>query len=159
MARRTAQQQIDSLQAKIRSIQERAERKAVRSNPAIKHMSAALRSVNKAMQAGNDPVLRKALDEARETLTACLTLVGVKAKATKGSSSTLAPRGRGRSAGRPEADDLLRLVKSKPGSNSEQLSAALESDAASMRPVIHELIAAGRLRTEGQRRGTRYFPA
>lgn len=156
MARRTAQQQIEQLEAKIKAIQERAARKSVRANPAIKHMSAALRSINKALNASDDTVLRKALDEARATLNACLSLVGVTPKAAKG---TLAPRGRARGSSRPDPDALIKFVKSKPGSNSEQLSAALGTDAASMRPVMHELIAAGKLRTEGQRRGTRYFPA
>lgn len=156
MARRTAQQQIEILQAKIKAIQDRAARKSVRANPAVKHMSAALRAINKALHATDDAVLRKALDEARATLNACLSLVGVTPKASKG---VLPARGRGRSSARPDVDSLLRFVKSKPGSNSEQLSAALGTDAASMRPVMHELIAAGKLRTEGQRRGTRYFPA
>lgn len=156
MARRSEQQQIEILQAKIKAIQERAQRKSVRANPAIKHMSAALRSVNKALNASEDKVLRKALDEARETLAACLSLTGVTPKAAKAAS---APRGRARGEGRPDADNLMRFVKSNPGTNSEKLSAALGTDAASMRPVMHELIASGKLRTEGQRRGTRYFPA
>ena len=119
-------------------------------------MGAALRSIEKAMSSTEDAALRKALDEARATLSACLSLSGVTARSSRG---VLTPRARSIATdnGRPDPDHLLKYVKSNPGSRSEELTAALGTDAASIRPVMHSLIAEGRVRTEGQRRGMRYF--
>lgn len=156
MPRQSTEDRIKRLEDQIRAIKERAERKSVRANPAIKYMGAALRSIEKAMSSTEDAALRKALDEARATVSACLSLCGVTAKSARG---VLTPRSRanGRSDGRPDADSLLKYVKSNPGSRSEDVTAALGTNAASIRPVMHELIAEGRVRTEGQRRGMRYF--
>ncbi|MEO6711722.1 MAG: hypothetical protein ABI054_14325 [Planctomycetota bacterium] len=156
MARSSTEDRIKRLEDQIRTIKERAERKSVRSNPAIKFMAAALRSIEKAMKATEDAALRKALDEARATVSACLSLSGVTAKSARG---VLTPRARSSSAatGRPDAESLLKYVKSNPGSRSEELTAAMGTDAASIRPLMHALIADGQVRTEGQRRGMRYF--
>jgi len=155
MPRLSTEDRIKRLEDQIRTIKERAERKSIRTNPAIKYMGAALRSIEKAMSSSEDAALRKALDEARATVSACLSLCGVNPKSAKG---VLTPRARGAAAnGRPDADSLLKYVKSNPGTRSEELTAALGTTAASIRPVMHELIAAGRVRTEGQRRGMRYF--
>ena len=156
MARSTTEDQIKRLEEKIRNIKERAEKKNIRSNPSIKFMGAALRSIEKAMSATDDAPLRKALDEARATVSACLALCGVTSKSSRG---MLTPRTRGSShaSGRPDAELVLKCVRTNPGSRSEELTAALGTDAAAMRSVMHELIAAGRVRTEGQRRGMRYF--
>src|SRR5689334_20621250 len=145
MPRSSTEDRIKRLEDQIKAIKERAERKNARSNPAIKFMGAALRSIEKAMSSTEDAALRKALDEARATVSACLSLSGVSAKSAKG---LLTPRARG-SSGRPDADNLLKYVKSNPGSRSEELTAALGTNAAAIRPVMHELIAAGRVRTEG----------
>jgi len=119
-------------------------------------MKAALRSIDKAMNATDDAPLRKALDEARATVSACLGLSGVTVKASKG-VLTPRPRSGARGSGRPEPKDLLEYVKANPGSRSEEMTAALGTNAAALRPVMHALIAEGRVRTEGQRRGMRYF--
>jgi len=48
------------------------------------------------------------------------------------------------------------LVRSNPGSHGEQIAAALATDTGTIRPVMKKLIAAGKVTTEGQRRGMTY---
>ncbi len=154
MPRQTAEDQIKRLEAKILSIKERAERKKAKKNPAVKFMAMALRSIDKALNSSDDIVLRKALDEARETVASCLTLCGVKKKNSK---STLTPRSRSSSGTQIDTRRLLSFMESNQGSRSEQISAALNTDANTLRPVLQQLIDDGKVRTEGQRRGRRYF--
>jgi hypothetical protein len=47
-------------------------------------------------------------------------------------------------------------VRSNPGQRGEHIAAALSTDAATLRPVMKRLIAAGQVRTEGQKRGMTY---
>jgi hypothetical protein len=47
-------------------------------------------------------------------------------------------------------------VRSNPGQRGEQIAAALAADTKAIRPVMKKLIAAGKVRTEGQRRGMTY---
>ena len=157
MTKRTTEQQILDLQAKIKAIHERAERKKVQANPAVKFMAMSLRSIDKALNSTDDQVLKKALDEARATVASCLALTGVK----KGlGQRTLTPR-----AGQPRAgsapavatDEVWSYVRKNPGRNSEAIGAEFGTDSATLRPILKELIAGGQVRTEGQKRGTRYF--
>src|SRR6266850_5628704 len=75
--RRDAEQLIADLEAKIEAIKARAVRQRAKANPAVRHTVAAVRSIDKAMAAATDSVLRRSLEEAREVLSAYLTLQGV----------------------------------------------------------------------------------
>ena len=152
MAKVNADEQIKRLEAKIKLIKERAEKKKARKNPSVKFMAAALRSIDKALNAAEEPAIRKALDEARGTVSSCLSLCGVKQGTSRG---TLRLRAQGSAV--PNTQDLLTFMKGNPGSRSEQISAALGSDAATLRTAMQKLIDAGKVRTEGQRRGRKYF--
>lgn len=89
------------------------------------------------------------------------------------------PRGSGRGPGRPAkvgrpaggkrfrrssegleqmSGDLLTHVKTKPGMRGDQIASALGTDVTTMRLPMKKLIAEGKVRTEGQRRGMMYFP-
>lgn len=52
---------------------------------------------------------------------------------------------------------ILGLLKKSPGARSEQLSAALRMDAATLRIPLKALIAAKKIKVKGQKRGTTYF--
>src|SRR5690242_12298349 len=80
--RRSEEQMIADLEAKIAQIKAKAEAKKARRDPSLRHISAALRSIDKALDASEDQATRAALDEARSTISACLQLNGVAAKAT-----------------------------------------------------------------------------
>jgi hypothetical protein len=113
-----------------------------------------VRSLDKALAAARDAALRQALGEARSTLGACLVQSGVRVGAGKRSEVVRSAR---------EIDDLpdvlLNYVRSNPGQRGEQIAAALATDTNAMRPVMKRLIEAGKVRTEGQRRGMTYSPA
>lgn len=78
-----------------------------------------------------------------------------------------ARRGRGRKAGgrvRRSAADLertsarvLAYVRSNAGQRLEEIGQGLRTATAGLKRPIQVLVAAGKLRTEGQKRGTRYF--
>jgi len=74
---RSAEERIADLQAKIEAIQSRAERKQAKSNPAVRHTIAAVKALDKALSETADAVTRKAIEEARVTLAACLATHGV----------------------------------------------------------------------------------
>ncbi len=152
MARRTAEQQIQDLQAKILAIQERANRKKAKKNPAVKFMAMGLRSLDKALNSTDDAVLRKALDHARVTVASCLAMTGVKAN---GASKARGPGPRG--GAKLDGDALLAYLKSNPGQRSEAISTAFSTDAVTLRGALKKLIEAGLARTEGQKRATTYF--
>lgn len=168
MPRLSIEDKIKQLEAKIAAIKDRAEKKKVRANPAVKHMKAALKYLDRSMASTDDTVLRKSLDEARGNVSACLSLCGVAGKAPR---NTLTPRTRGPKAARtrvtstengpammgPDANDLITFLKQNPGSNSEKITAAFQTDAATLRGTMRPLIDQGVVRTEGERRGTRYF--
>ena len=52
---------------------------------------------------------------------------------------------------------ILGLLKKNPGARSEQLSAAMKMDAATLRIPLKALIAAKKVKVKGQKRGTTYF--
>jgi hypothetical protein len=148
--RRTPEQRIADLQAKIEAIKHRAERAKVKRNPSMRHMSAALKSVDKAMAETEDNATRKALEEVRATLSATLALNGV--VVARGS----APRTRRAGAG-DLSGQLLAYVKAHPGQRGEEIAVALGTDTYAMRPSMKRLIEAGEVKTQGKNRGMRYF--
>ena len=153
--RRSEEERIADLEAKIAALKRRAEAKKVKRDPALRHISAALRSVDKALAESEDAATRQALDEARSTLSACLSLNGVD---TKGGNGVLVPQRR-RAAGAVDADALLAFIQAHPGSRGEQIAAELGTDTRVLRPVMHRLIGDKRVKTKGQRRGMTYHPA
>ena len=80
---RTTEQRIAELEAKIALIKQRDERRTQRKRPEIRHMGQALRSLDQALNATDDSVLRKALDEARATVSSSLSLLAVAPKTAK----------------------------------------------------------------------------
>lgn len=150
---RTPEEMIADLEAKIAAVKRRAERQKVRKDPALRHITAALRSVDKALSSSEDTATRSALGEARTTLAAVLTMNGAPAKGARG---TLTPRPRGAS-GKVDAERVHKYLLEHPGARAEDMSAALGTDSAGLRPALKELRAEGRARTEGQARATRYY--
>src|SRR5262249_15139158 len=98
--RRTEGQRIKDLEAQITARKQRAERKKMTRDPALRHVSAALRSIDKALANSEDSATRQALDEARATLSAALSLNGVAPKAS------LIPRGRRGGGSAVEAETI-----------------------------------------------------
>jgi len=150
--RRSPQEIIADLEAQIARIQARAERKKVKKNPTLRHVATALRSIDKALDACEDGATSKALDEARATLSAVLSLSGAGPKATRGAAAP-GPRRRGQ----VQADAVLRFVAGHPGSRCEDIAGSIGADTKALSLVLKELKTDGRVRTEGQARGTRYY--
>ena len=155
MSRRTEEQLIADLEAKIANLKARAEAKKVKKDPALKYVSAALRAIDKAASETGDKAMREALGEARSTLSACLQLSGVSTLTAKGSGPKRAARG----GGSVDPDSLLSYVKNKPGQRGEEISAALGTDSKTVRPVMKQLIEERKVKTKGERRGMAYFAA
>lgn len=143
--RRSEEQLVADLEARILALKQRAARKVARRNPAVRHTSAAVKSIDKALAATDDNATRKALLEARATLSACLQLDGV--------PSAGAPRA---AASAVSSEVLLDYVKKHPNLRGEQISAALGSDSRTIRPVMQKLIAAKKVKTRGERRAMTY---
>ena len=151
--RRSEEERIADLEAQIARLHARAAAKKVKRDPTLKHIGAALRSIDKALASSQDAATRQALDEARATMSACLSLNGVS-------------RGRKRRPGPASASDgvsasrrqaLLAHVQAHPGHRGEEITAALGTDARSVRPVMLRLIDEKKVKTKGQRRGMQYF--
>ncbi len=155
--RRSPEQLIADLEAKIESVKRRAERSKARKDPALRHISGAVRSVDKAMAATQDAATRKALDEARSSLSAVLSLNGVVAKA--GGRGKLEPGARRASSGSVTPDRVLAYVMAHPGGRAEDIAAALGTDTKGLRPSLTKLKSSGRVKTSGVARATRYHVA
>ena len=153
---RTTEQRIAELEAKIALIKQRDERRTQRKRPEIRHMGQALRSLDQALNATDDSVLRKALDEARTTVSSSLSLLGVTPKAAK-PRKVLGANARRKPGGKLDPEGVLTYVRNNPGQKGEDLAAAFATDTANLRPILKALIADGKVRTEGERRGMRYF--
>lgn len=55
------------------------------------------------------------------------------------------------------AEAVLTFVRTNPGARGEQIAEAVGGTSDAIRPTIKALLAAGELRSEGKRRGMRYF--
>ncbi|MCE9595636.1 MAG: hypothetical protein K8S98_15720 [Planctomycetes bacterium] len=153
--RRTPEQRIAALQAKIQTIKQRAERAKVQRSPALRHMNTALKSLEKAMAETDDAATKRALEEARATLSATLALNGVVVARSSDGGASHGRRSTADVAGLQ--DRLLEHVRVHPGQRGEEIAAALGTDTTTMRPAMKKLIAAGAVRTTGKNRGMRYF--
>ena len=143
-ARRSEEERIADLERKIADLKARAERKKARTNPSVRHVVAALRSLD------------KALDEARATLSACLALQGV----VPAASAQGAARGGGMRRSSTDvanlAGALLAHLEKHPGQRGEEIAAALETDTRTIRLPLKKLIEEKRVKTKGVARGTSY---
>jgi hypothetical protein len=146
--RRSIDQRIADLTAKIAAIKEREARKQAKADPVLRHAAAAIRSIDKALGGVKDASARDALGAARSTLAALL-----------GGSARGSENGRARrtaAAVENLADSLLSYVINNPGQRSEEIAAAMAVDTTTLRPVMKRLIADGKITTKGQRRGMTY---
>lgn len=149
--RRTPEQMIADLQAEIERVKARAAQAKVKKDPALRHISAAVRSIDKAARETTDPATRTALNEARATLAGGLALSRA---VPHGGAGTLTPRPR--AAAPPDADRVLAYIRKHPGSRSEEICGKLGTSAASLRAVLHRLRDERRVKVEGKARATRY---
>ena len=149
--RRTLEQIIADLQAEIEQIKERAAREKARKDPALRHISAAVRSIDKAAAESKDSATRTALMEARATLAGCLAMSGA---SHSNGRATLTPKPR--AAAPPDPDRVLAYIRKQPGSRSEEICGELGTDPATLRSVLHRLRNERRLEVEGRARATRY---
>jgi hypothetical protein len=151
--RRTDEQMIAELEARIAGLKQRAVQRKVTRSPAIRHTQNAVKHIDTAMGESEDAVLRRALEEARTSLVACLAVQGVLIPASAGKVR------RGTHDKLQLADAVLAHVKQHSGQRGEQIAAALGTDSTTMRPVMHKLIAEKKIKTRGERRGMQYFAA
>ena len=151
--RRPPQQVIAALEAKIAGIRARAERQKAKKDPAMRHIAAAVRSIDKALAGSKDVATRQALDEARATLGAVLSLDGAAPRA--GRSGRKAARPPRESQVQPKA--VLQYLTSHPGSRSADIAEAIGEDTKAVSRVLKTLRAEGRAKSKGQARGMRYF--
>ena len=147
--RRGLDEQIAALEAKIHAIKEREARKQASKDPAHRFVKTAMKSIEKALQVVKDTAQKKALNEARSALTSGFAETSV--------TSQAGGRAR-RSAHEIEnlAEQLLEYVRSNPGQRGEEIAAAMATDSATIRPGMKKLIAAGKVTTEGRKRGMTY---
>jgi hypothetical protein len=151
--RRTDEQMIASLEAEIQRLKHRAAQQKVTRAPAIKYTTSAVKAIDTALATSDDAVLRRALDEARSTLVACLAVAGVLLPAGNGKVV------RGTHNKAQLADAVLAHVREHAGQRGEQIAAALGTDVNAMRPAMKSLIEQNKIKTSGQRRGMAYFAA
>jgi hypothetical protein len=148
--RRSPDQLVADLQAKIAKIKAKAEQAKVKKDPALRHISGAVRSIDKALAETRDGATRSALAESRATLSACLALHGGAAAG----GGTLSPRAR--RAGVLDPERVLGYLEEHPGSRSEEIAGSLGADAATLRSALHRLRDEGKIKVEGKARATRY---
>lgn len=155
-ARRSEEDRIAELERRISELKARAERKKARTNPAVRHTVAALRSIDKALASTTDGSVRKALDEARATLSACLAVQGVVPAAGTRSLGRNSGGRRSSADVASLADALLSHLEKHPGQRGEEIAAALETDTRTIRLPLKKLIEDKKIRTKGVARGTSY---
>lgn len=148
--RLSVDEKIAALQAKILAIQEREAQKQAKADPALRHVAAATRAIDKALELVEEAAAKRVLTEVRSSLAeltgASRTAGSGRVRRTAGEVSDL-------------RDALLHHVRSHPGQRGEEIAAALATDSGTIRPVMRRLIEDGKVTTEGQRRGMTYSPA
>lgn len=150
--RRTPEQRIAELEARIAQVKRRAEAQKVKKDPALRHVSGAVRSVDKALSATQDPATRTALGEARSALMAILSLSGVVVGTTGKGRAPAASGGT-----RPDAERVARYIAEHPGSRAEDIASALGTGTAQLRPMLMKLRSSGAVEPKGKARATRYY--
>src|SRR5262245_51475444 len=148
--RRGLDEQIAALEAKIVAIRVREAKKQLKKDPAHRFVKAAMKSIEKALGVVKDQAQKKALSEARAALTSGFDQTSVVSAGGGGRAR--------RSAHEIEnlAEQLLEYVRNHPGQRGEEIAAAMATDSSTIRPVMKKLIAAGKVTTEGQKRGMTY---
>jgi hypothetical protein len=147
--RRGTDQMIADLEAKIAAIKAREARKRAKADPFLRYTTAAVKTIDKAASSTRDPEAKRVLGETRSQLAAFLAQhAPVRETGGRVVRSALEIEDLG--------EALLSYVRSNPGQRGEQIAAALAADTKAIRPVMKKLIAAGKVRTEGQRRGMTY---
>jgi hypothetical protein len=149
--RRTPEQLIAELEAKIAGVKRRAEQQKVKKDPALRHITGAVRAIDKAASSTQDGATRTALGEARTALTAVLTLNGVVVRST----GRVGPRRTGSVAVEP--DQVARYIAEHPGSRAEDIATALGTGTAELRPALMKLRSAEAVEPKGKARATRYY--
>lgn len=153
--RRSEADRIAELEARINHLKARMEEKKVKKDPALKYITKAVKAIDAAAAETRDVPTRQALESARSTLSACLSLTGVVVP-----QQQQARKARGPSSGSiVDADALLHYVRKNPGQRGEQISAALGTTSDAMRPAMKKLIEAGQVQVKGERRATSYSAA
>ena len=150
--RRTPEQIIAELEARIAQVKRRAETQKVKKDPALRHVALAVRSMDKAMAATQDAATRTAVGEARTALAAVLTLNGVVVsggRKAKGASTS--------GGAKPDADRVARYIADHPGSRAEDIATALGTGTAELRPALMKLKSLGAVEPKGKARATRYY--
>lgn len=142
--RRTPQEQIADLEAKIAQVKERAKRQALKKDPTLKHINSAIRAIDKATSECSDKPTKTALQEARGILAACGNLSGGDAAPVMASANL-------------DRAEILEFVRNHPGCRCSEVAAEFGVDSKSVSPYLKELRNEGEVRTEGQARGMRYF--
>ena len=149
--RRTPEQLIAELEAKIASVKRRAETQKVKKDPALRHITGAVRAIDKAASSTQDGATRTALEEARTALAAVLTLNGMVVR----SIGRGGPRRIGSAAVEP--DQVARYIAEHPGSRAEDIAAALGHGTVQLRPALMKLKSLGAVEPKGKARATRYY--
>ena len=126
--RRTPEQMIEDLQKEIERIKTKAAQAKVKKDPALRHVNAAVKSIDKA------------------TLVACLELAGASAPQAGGRRKGVAVQ--------PEA--VLDYLGKNPDSRADEIADELGIDTKTLRPVMKRLIEAKQVRAKGKARGMRY---
>lgn len=158
--RRSPEQLINDLEKRIASIKMRAEQKKLKASPSMRYVRAALKSIDKALAESDDAATRTALDEARSTLSACVQLNGGTVAPSRPAAKSSSGSGGRRSSQDVErmSDNLFDYVLKNPGQRGEQIAATLGTDVVTMRLPMKKLIADNRIKTIGEKRGTKYYP-
>ena len=147
---RTPEQRIADLEAQLEQVKRRAAVQKVKKDPALRYVSGAIRSIDKALSSSEDKASREALSEARTSLAAILTLSGALVPAGNGKAK--------RAGAGPVIEEgvLLAYIQAHPGSRTEEIAAGLGTDTAGVRPALVALKQNGRVVVEGKARATRY---